>query len=182
MLIKDSEKCSGSVRNVDSEIYFISMTHTGRINSRMLYKSSGGNMSRKIKYKFWHSIAKRFWNPKEILIKFDKNNNMEIWKSEENGSDNFIKVNYIIPIQFLFEKDGIDYYESDIAKFEKNLEESQYFEGTAYINSDNYAHSWIVIKCLNEFGKDSLDSSSFWNDDFIKIGNIYENPELKEIE
>jgi len=76
---------------------------------------------------------------------------------------------------------GKEVYEGDICRFYECKEEKVFFHGLAYVDNKKVGGQWKIIKCNNEGGiKWGLDSSSFWNEDYEVIGDIYSTPELME--
>jgi len=92
---------------------------------------------------------------------------------------NYPKQYEVMQFTGLKDKNGKDIYEGDICKFYEDKETDIFFHGLAYVNNDTVGGSWKIIKCDNEGGEEyGIDSSSFWNEDFEIIGNIYENPDI----
>lgn len=78
----------------------------------------------------------------------------------------------------LLDKNGTEVYEGDVCRFYKFEGEPLFFYGLAYMDKERIGGSWNIIKCDNANGEEMLDSSSFWNDQYEVVGNIYDSPEL----
>lgn len=129
------------------------------------------------------------------IIKFrvwDKTNKLMTYDAASLENDGVKIGNYsteleewdLIWMQYtgLKDKNGKEIYEGDICKFNPQPEDTVQFHGLAYINNNKVGGSWKIIECNNEGGEEWLDSSSFWNDDFELIGNIYEDsPQTADI-
>jgi len=108
-----------------------------------------------------YSTDNKYWTPKYI---------------EHRYKDQFVE---------LPDKHEKEIFEGDICKFYKCEDDSTMFHGLAYMNNNVVGGEWKIIRCdnvdseISEIkGEECLDSTSFWNDNFKIIGNIYENKEL----
>lgn len=74
--------------------------------------------------------------------------------------------------------DGVEVYEGDICEFYEEPDEENFFFGIAYIDADRVGGKWRVIKCDEKYDMTCMDSTSFWNNNYRVVGNIFENSEL----
>ena len=114
-----------------------------------------------------------------------------IWYDTESVGRSNCDITECILMQYtgLNDKNGTEIYEGDIVIFDEGFSVIRYDEETARFVLNDYG----IRGCLMEYGWDEsaggfgvIDTNGF--DDFVDIsdieviGNIYENPELLEVE
>ena len=137
-------------------------------------------MKRELKFKAWNTETNTMTGTHGL-------NNYGLYQGENFpfGEDK-ITSGRLIPLQYsgITDKENTEIYELDICEFYKDKEEPLFFHGIAMMNNNVVGGEWKIIRCDNVEenpqikGVDCLDSSSFWNENFKKIGSAYENPEL----
>jgi len=74
--------------------------------------------------------------------------------------------------------DGVEVYEGDICEFYEEPDEENFFFGLAYIDADRVGGKWRIIKPDEKYDMTRMDSTSFWNDSYRVVGNIFQTPGL----
>jgi uncharacterized phage protein (TIGR01671 family) len=135
----------------------------------------GKIMEREIKFRGWHTKAKKMFSAEEMAADqltllptgaFINVNSLNVRLSEIYPPDKFV------PLQFTGHKDenGKEIYEGDVvrAEVEQTIGENAIAIGTVEWCYDNH---WSI-----DFGSESLELNA--PIEIEVIGNIYENPEL----
>lgn len=145
---------------------------------------------REIKFRAWDENNKIMHHDFQFIKSGDFGNDWIIFTSDKHKlgmnpspleNPFFSQQIKIMQYTGLKDKNGKEIYEGDVCRFNPIKEEPVFFHGLAYVDNKKVGGSWKIIRCDNEGGEEwGLDSSSFWNEDFEVIGNIYENPELLE--
>ena len=115
-----------------------------------------------------------------IEIKFrawdNVNDNMELNIHYLSSLNEYLHKDKYNVMQYAGQKDknGKELFVGDIARFYEEPEEELFFHGIAKVIDTEIGWTWEIV----EQGNEVIDSTSFWNEDFEVIGNIYENPQL----
>ncbi len=137
-------------------------------------------MSREIKFRLWSKIGKKFIETDNPDLDFVINNNGYLYSIE-----NFYGEIYILPqmdievLQFtgLQDRNGKEIYEGDILKYN-----FPYDGRLKHISPVTYLETQASFGLKDIYGNEIPLYRITANNYFEVVGNIYENPELLEVE
>lgn len=144
-------------------------------------------MNREMKFRVWDNITKRMWYPKFALFEsgcvYSKKEDYELLDDAMNGSSTLDEDDIVMQYTGLKDKNGKEIYENDILKdcygrimkviFSKVKAKYQF--QLLRVEGENFWANNFMFSDMEDW---------FWEEDiFVEIiGNIYDNPELLEVE
>lgn len=137
-------------------------------------------MSKEIKFRLWSKIGKKFIETNNPNLEFVINNNGYLYSIE-----NFYGEIYVLPqmdievLQFtgLQDRNGKEIYEGDILKYN-----FPYDGRLKHISPVTYLETQASFGLKDIYGNEIPLYRITANNYFEVVGNIYENPELLEVE
>lgn len=130
------------------------------------------------KFRAWHKTWEELGKVKRIRFDDEGNISTVFIQSETLGSNAYLKDIELMQSTGLVDENGVEIFEGDIVQFEDCYEVSDFL----YINTG------IIEWCqggLHVTNRDSVSMEDLLDGDLLEvtiIGNIYENPELLEVE
>lgn len=135
-------------------------------------------MSRDIKFRVWSKTINKMWYPKFALFEsgcvYSKKENYELLDEAMNGMSSLNEDNVIMQYTGLKDKNGKEIYEGDILLCESR-------KPYLLVEWDQEELTYRAKEKLNTAYGYKLSSFNIFGY-FEVVGNIYENPELLEVE
>lgn len=133
---------------------------------------------REIKFRTWdkNENVMRSWN--EVILEKEAGDNFYTLGYKENRAiTSFNHEQLLMQNTELKDKNGIEIYEGDVIRDIDNRVHTVIYERGMF----GCYKSWLVSYETGERRKSIESLSNFLVDESVVVGNIYENPELKEV-